>query len=132
MVIVYISKVKVMASRVSNLETSAWQQRSIVCSNLRNIFESRGSNAIWLATAERSMSCDTSSFVKLICFSQLNHCQVIQIINYRVRFARNRGSETILGKRFASPSSSFPEQRTFLVNSERSKSKCLCQYRGRM
>ena len=55
-----------MASRVSILETSVWQQRSIMRSNLGNIFESRRSNAIWLATVDRSKSCDTVSFVKLL------------------------------------------------------------------
>ena len=41
---------------VSSLEISAWQRRSIVLSNLGNIFESRRSNAIWLVTVERSKS----------------------------------------------------------------------------
>ena len=54
-----------MASRVSNLETGAWQQRPIVRSNLGNILESGSSNVIWLVTAERSKSCDTIRSVKL-------------------------------------------------------------------
>ena len=51
-----------MASRVSNLETSTWQQWSIVRLNLGNIFESRLSNAIWLVTVKRSKSFDTAVF----------------------------------------------------------------------
>ena len=58
-------KVKVMASRVSSLETSAWQQRSIKRSNLENILKSCCSSAICVVTVERSKSCDTISFVKL-------------------------------------------------------------------
>ena len=54
-----------MASRVSNLGTIAWQQRSIVRSNLGNIFESCRSNAIWLVTVKCGKSCDAVSFVKL-------------------------------------------------------------------
>ena len=54
-----------MASRVSNLETSTWQHRPIVRSNLGNIFESRRPNAIWLVTAEPSKSRDTVNFFKL-------------------------------------------------------------------
>ena len=61
----HIRSVKVMASRVSNLETSAWQQRSIVRSNLGNIVGSHRSNAIWLVTTEGSKPCDTVSFVKM-------------------------------------------------------------------
>ena len=48
------------------LETSSWQQRPILCSDLGNIFEYRRSNAIWLVTVKGSKSCDTISFVKLI------------------------------------------------------------------
>ena len=60
-----------MVSKVSNVETrkkretSAWQQRSIACSKLEIDFESRWSNAIWLATVEHSKLCDTISFAKL-------------------------------------------------------------------
>ena len=54
-----------MGSKVSNLETSAWQQRAIARSNIETDFNSRRSNAIWLVTVERSKSCDTISFVKL-------------------------------------------------------------------
>ena len=63
----YISQVKVMVSKVSNLETSTWQQRSIARSNIGFKFESRWSNVIWLATVEHRRSCDTISFVKLTC-----------------------------------------------------------------
>ena len=68
-----------MASRVSNLETSTWEQRSIVRLNLGNIFESRRLNAIWLVTVERSKSRVTVSFVKLI---------------YRIR-AQNKGINNV-------------------------------------
>ena len=66
-VIIQLSKIN--GSRISCLETSTWQQLSIVRSNLRNIFESRQSprrsNAICLVTVERSKSCDTVSIVRL-------------------------------------------------------------------
>ena len=68
--------------KVSNLETSAWQQRSISRSNLGFDSESCRSNAIWLVTVERSKSCDTISFVKLqrIGWKELIHfyslCQI--------------------------------------------------------
>ena len=54
-----------MASRVSSLKTSAWQQQFMVCSDLGNTFDSRSSNVICLVTAERSKSCDKINFVKL-------------------------------------------------------------------
>ena len=51
--------------KVSNLETSAWQQQSIGHSNLAIDSISYLSNAIWLATVEHIKSCDTISFVEL-------------------------------------------------------------------
>ena len=54
-----------MVSKVSNLETSAWQQRSIRRSDSEIDFKSHWSNAICLVTVECRKSCDTISFVKL-------------------------------------------------------------------
>ena len=56
-----------MASKVSNLETSAWQRRSIARSNSGVECRFRLSNVNWLVTFERCKLCDTISFAKLIC-----------------------------------------------------------------
>ena len=60
-----------MVSKVSSLETLAWQRRSITHSNLGLELESLGSNAICLAAVERDKSYDTISFVKLYWFRSL-------------------------------------------------------------
>ena len=52
-------------SKVSNLETSAWQRQSIARFTLGVESKPRWSNAICLVTVERSKSFDTISFVKL-------------------------------------------------------------------
>ena len=56
-----------MVSKVSYLETIAWQQRSIVRSKLGIKFEPPWSNATWLVTVRRGKSCDTITTVKLYC-----------------------------------------------------------------
>ena len=56
-----------MVSEVSNLETRAWQRRSITRSNSRVECKSRWSNSLWLVTIERVKSRDIISFVKLMC-----------------------------------------------------------------
>ena len=60
------SRGKSDGSKVSSLETSAWQRRSTMRLNSGVECKSRGSNLICLATVERGKSCDTISFVKLI------------------------------------------------------------------
>ena len=55
-----------MVPKVSNLETSAWKQRSIERSTSGTNFKSNVSNAICLINVIRSQSCDTISFVKLV------------------------------------------------------------------
>ena len=51
---------------VSNLDTSAQRQRSIVRSNSGVKCKILWSNAIWLVTVECDKSCDSISLVKLI------------------------------------------------------------------
>ena len=80
-----------MASRVSNLETIAWQQQSIVRSNLGNIFESRWSNAIWLVTVERSKSLvrETNAFFKICCTVVFK-----KVATFNIDFASRDGNRT--------------------------------------
>ena len=52
-------------SKVSSLETSAWQRRSIARSNSRVESKPRLSNTVCLVTVERGKSCATISFFKL-------------------------------------------------------------------
>ena len=54
-----------MVSEVSNLETSAWQRKSITRSNSEVECKSHSSNPILLVIVERDKSCNTISFVKL-------------------------------------------------------------------
>ena len=49
-------------SKVSSLETSAWQRRSIARSNPGVESKPRWSNTVFLVTVERGKSCDTISF----------------------------------------------------------------------